>query len=202
MLSFRTKNAIPPGGLFFFKVEETDQYFEHPSEEILLRDIRSHYAANGFEVPENLQEVVRDYICRHAPESFCRGHSSLPRALILSPLKIREFTRILYRKVKNLNEDLCSLEEAEARARICGGCDMNLKHYCTTCNGLGAFRKILIGNRKTPRDWDLGVCGACSCLLGVKIHMSKKVLEGARDFGYPDHCWMKPFLKPSEGSDG
>jgi len=191
MLRFRRKGAIPPGGLFFFRVPETDVHFEHPELGKLLLLLQAHYQANGVVTPDNLEELVIDFICRNSPESFCRGTTTKPRAEIISPLKVRRATRKISRGALHLT----TRAEATRRAQVCGTCAQNLKSYCVNCNGLAAVRGMTIGNdRKTVRDPDLGVCVKNQCILTVLVHLSANALTYDEPREYPENCWIPQAL--------
>lgn len=192
MLKFRMQNQVPPGNVYFYHVEETDTDLEHPTFQVLLLNLRSHYAANGLTYPENMQELVEDYMCHMLPESFCRGTSTRPRAKVISRQQIRDFTKALLNAARYKGSAYVDQAEADKRAAICVQCKYNTSSMCTTCDGLKAFAKTLLGGgRETRLDQYLKICYFCGCLLRVKVHMSDLGLSGLSKQDYPEWCWLR-----------
>jgi len=196
MRRFKLPNVVPPGQRYFFHVEETDTRFEHPVLETLLEELRRHYVANNLPLPMKLREEVVDYICRHVPEKFCVGTSDKPSARVVTPQRIRSFTETVsgVKTARRRGQDpFVPPAESERRATICSGCRFNDMSVCKTCDGLKGFARKLLGlNKKTSRDEGLGVCYYCGCMVSVKVHIKREILDKSqRSVEYPAHCWLK-----------
>jgi hypothetical protein len=199
MRTYRQMNLLPPGGFHFFTVPETETYFEDRQLDRLVRTVGEHYTANGLPVPEKLRDTIMDYVCQNVPESFCKG-DPVPggkQRRFVTLAQLRDFTRVAagvgVNAVRQIPEaSFVSLDEAEERAKICAECPFNSQGTCTSCNGLKAFVKRLLGTQpETTRDKVLGTCDQCGCLLQVKVHISKDILQRTGSYNYPAACWMR-----------
>jgi hypothetical protein len=157
----------------------------------LVRKVEAHYRTNNRIVPDNLQALIEQYICERMPDGVCTGGSGTARKLdFFSVLGATEL--IIKRRITD--DFYVSLQDAAQRASTCANCPLNLKHMCTTCNGLRHTFKKLVANRETPYDSKLGVCEACGCGLSAKVHINKKYLPPMpKDTvdQVPDYCWAK-----------
>ena len=192
MLRFKVQNVVPPGGKYFYYVEQTGSHFEAYTLEDVYWKVHSNLAANGHATPENLKALIIDHICRHVPEKFCIGESEgRPRVRAITMFQIQEFTSLLFKKlITSRDRFFVSLAEANQRAHICVKCPENNRVMCTTCNGLKPWAAKLVSNRKTLLDKFLGVCTICGCVLSAKIHVNAEFLKGAGKTKYPSNCWL------------
>lgn len=187
-----SKTRLPPGGAWFYTVPETGAKFEdRMSFTDLIRKVETHYLANKLPVPDDLILKIEQHVCDHMPDGVCTGGSGQARRLdFFSVLNATEL--IIRRRISS--DFFVSATEAAQRASTCMSCPLNLKHMCTTCNGLRQTFKKLVANRTTPYDANLGVCEACGCGLSAKVHISKNHLppmpEDTID-RVPDYCWAK-----------
>jgi hypothetical protein len=200
----RQPNTLPPGGINFYVVEETNTRFENRVFDYLVEEVKTHMRSNEIVIPDNLPEVIEDFICRNVPENYCKGtyEEGKEQKRMFSTASIRNFTDALVNfSIARLKGQPVHVDQKEAnrRAQICLNCPLNDKAACSTCNQLeGIIRKAVGAHRKTKLDNDLGVCTVCGCMLRVKLHLSKYVLKLKRkkDMNqYPDHCWLKKDLE-------
>lgn len=187
-----SKNRVPPGGSWFYTVPETGAKLQDRMSLLgLVRSVEAHYRANNMPVPEDLQGNIEQFICENMPEGVCTGDASKSRRLdFFSVLGATEL--IIKRRILNTDDFYVTRNEAARRASICDTCPLNLKHMCTTCNGLRETFKKLVANRTTPYDSKLGVCEACGCGLSAKVHINKKHLPPMPEdtiHKVPDYCW-------------
>lgn len=186
MLKFIKPNHWPPGGKLFYYVAETDTWFESRSSFKELEDrLKLHYAANKLALPDNLHQLIEDFICRNVREGFCSGDNE---GRPLSPYRNLSFWQI-ERGTRKLMQGAKVVEKpvAEKRMNTCLKCPMNLRHLCTTCNGLSSIVKALVGNRSLPADSFVGVCGATGFLVAAQVWADKSIkTEGV----LPDFCWI------------
>ena len=187
-----SKNRLPPGGAWFYTVPETGAKFEdRMSFTELIRKVEQHYLTNNREVPDDLELKIEEYICNHMPDGVCTGGSGQARRLDF--FSVLQATELIIRR-RITSDFFVTSTEAYDRAKTCSTCPLNLKHMCTTCNGLRQTFKKLVANRTTPLDPNLGVCEACGCGLSAKVHIAKKHLPPMPEdtiHKVPDYCWAK-----------
>jgi hypothetical protein len=91
-----------------------------------------------------------------------------------------------------------SQKEADWRADMCASCPMNgtLQFGCGACmSAVLSIIHSIVGNRKTSRDGELGVCLVCSCSLKAAVHIPVDVQQKGlpeelkQDFRRMDYCW-------------
>lgn len=189
-----SKTRLPPGGAWFYTVPETGAKFEdRMSFTDLVRKVEAHYRVNNRPVPENLSRSIEEFICDNMPDGVCTSSSGKVRRLDF--FSVLTATELLIRsRITGQGEFYVSNSEASQRAQICSTCPLNLKHMCTTCNGLRDLFKKLVASRTTAYDSKLGVCEACGCGLSAKVHISNKYLPPMPDDTVdrvPDFCWAK-----------
>lgn len=183
MMRFRVRNVIPPGGRYFYVVPETSVRIESLSYSVLFDLIRQHYGRNNLAAPMNLADVVEDYMCRNLPNGFCFGDPEgrpVSRSVTLS--QIKENTKRLVSGNKFVFPG-----EARRRADICGRCPLNDRSVCTTCVGLHAWSRKLVGQTVGGAAEWLGVCAVDAVSLSAKVH----VTDVPSNPDYPINCWRK-----------
>jgi hypothetical protein len=199
MLTFKYRHSYPPDGIFAYIVPETGMAFDATRLEVLVNQVSEHYVANKLAVPQNLEAIIIDYVCRRMPTGACIGvpEPGLPVFKTLSVSQIRDFSKLLYYRVTSAvrNEDpYVKLGEAARRAAICAACPLNLKSVCSTCDGLKEFGGRFLfdpDKQTTPHDAELKVCTICGCLLRAKVHYSLEALAKAvTPHDYPIWCWL------------
>lgn len=185
-------SRVPPGGAWFYTIPETQAKFEDRMSLFgLIQKVSEHYRANNLPVPEDLRLKIEQFICENTPSGVCTGGSGNYRKLdFFSILTATEL--LIKRRITKAEAFYVTKEEADHRASICANCPLNLRHMCTTCNGLRETFKKLVASRTTSYDSKLGVCEACGCGLSAKVHISNKYLppmpEDTKD-KVPDYCW-------------
>lgn len=199
-MKFARRNVVPPGGIYFFEVPETKQYFSHPQFSHLEILVREHYYNNNITLPEGLPALMEDYMCRHLPESFCLGctEGELRRAKTLTYWVVADNTfRVLPRP--GVDEVFATPEEAERRASICAACPNNLSGICSSCSGLKLRFAAQMRGLSTTHDRFLGVCAVDGCLLAAKVFsplaLASRVMNRERTYNYEGikanpECWV------------
>lgn len=181
MNRFRDPTLVPPGQEYFFQADPEGPVFRDPSMSGLLARLPGVTAAE-----------VENFMCDYMPEGICRKTGRFPRMQLS---RVVEFTKFLGRTAAAAANDrpvYVSPEEAERRQDICATCPMNVKSFCSSCLGLDmVFRTFLLPGHRTDRK-DLGACYACGCLLNVKTHFQRDLLDSTLPSrpSYPQHCWM------------
>jgi hypothetical protein len=182
MLQFRVKNVVPPGGKYFYHVDELNVTLHDASMTRLLAQVSKYLSDNAREVPPDLEAKVEDYICRNVPEGFCFGSADgRPRARIVTLASIRDATTRMVMQ----GGGRVDLGDAKKRVDICGQCPHNDRRMCPSCVGLVSWARRLV-NTQCPRDEWLGVCAVDGTALPAKVHV--KTIPGSPD--YPENCWV------------
>jgi hypothetical protein len=180
MLTFANERTVPPGGAYFYTVPETGVVFREFSLDRLMDKLASHYAENNLPKPGTLVVLVKDYMCRHFPVTFCIGDDDgKPRKKVVTLSIIRDETL----KLAAGNPRVLP-GEAKRRAIICSNCPKNDKQMCTSCSGLQSWARKLAGKSIEGLDAALGVCEIDATALSTKVH-----LQDIPDGDYPENCW-------------
>lgn len=196
------KMMVPPGGQYFYVVPQTGVRITSPSRygnSGIIEQVRRHMQANALPVPDNLEVIIDDYICRNVPESFCEGDPDPGQRSFITPSQVWDYTRLWFRKRFGRLEYV-SKDEANRRAKLCvdgpngQGCPLHDRSICMDCHGLkGRAARELTPGRTSVYDDVLGICMGCGCMLESKIHIAKKHLE-VREDDYPEKvksfCWQ------------
>ena len=185
MLKFRVRNVVPPGG-YFYEVPEKFVTLRDSTLSGLVQSLGRYYALNGIPVPENMAELVEDFICRQAPEGFCYGESLLPRAKVMTYFELKFKTGQL---VVGLPEPFVGGGLANTRAETCLRGPKNNRGLCPTCSGMRGWGTQLVGRRVTPVDERLGVCEAATVLTAVLVHIQHDRAASVLQDG-PEGCWI------------
>jgi len=191
MMRFARRMTVPPGGMYFYFVKETDTKLEATNMSALMHSVRRHYEVNEFNPPPNLEAEIENYMCSFMPEGFCNGVDPDAKITVwITPATLREATASMFRQYSLGLNAFVDLPKATERASICSGCEEHSRGVCTTCNGLAAFSKVMNGNRSTIYDKYLGICTVCKCMASVKVHYADEVLKKTKKRPYPKGCWM------------
>lgn len=156
---------------YCFVDPDTGVEFIESSKKLLKGRIRQYREANKLEEIENLDLVLEHYWCG-LPENFgsCEFVERVPRGLFAT-LKggVTLFSNVLYGKT-------VSQEVADERANQCAGCKYNIlpadKGFEKFSNDLALAAR---GDKRTSRDDELGQCGACGCVLKMKVWYGDKI---------------------------
>ena len=182
MLKFALQGITPPGNGYFYEVD--GMRFSHPTRVGLFQQITSYYISNGTAVPDRIEALVEDCMCRRLPAKFCTGDDDgLPRRRVVTLKDIREITtRFL------AGEGFADQGTAKDRSVICATCRLNDRSACPTCTGLVAWGVKQAGGREIPGYSDvLGVCELDACLMSAGVFAKTFApVEGA-----PEACWRR-----------
>lgn len=189
MLRFRFRQSVPPGGKWFYQIPGTIVYFEdYGSYYALERKVKQYYGVNGLGVPDNLRDLIEDYICSVVTPSFCEGeHPGMPRRT--PPLTFFEAVERTEKFYRGQGRSVVLLKEARDRAACCQRCSENNLGLCSSCNGLRALASGFVGGRKLPQDSMLGVCQVYRLPLNGLVHTQLKV-DDLNDKA-PADCWTR-----------
>lgn len=204
----RSVNETPPGQ-WRFTVPQTGATFISHDWVQFTNSLREHYLANNIPLKEGWKDDLADKLCQqNMPlwHEHCK-HAGKPKprkglsfGAIMSGLNV---LKVCVERILKGEAAWIPQEEAERRAAICVGCDLNSKHISFGCGScMGAFTKLLkliIGNKKTSHDNLLGQCGVCSCALKASVHipldlqwnaLDEEAKEKFRDPGL-SYCWKR-----------
>jgi len=187
MLAMRNPMFAPPGGKWFYLVPETGYYVESPQGKQTVFDrVVRHYVANGIPVPENLDALIEDYVCRNVVYGACIGED--PRAPGDRPLTYFEVVEALEKFFRGRDRQLVEPREAEQRGLVCIKCPMHSLGMCTSCNELRQQTRRFVKNRALLLDNQLGICRVMRIPTNGLIH----VAEFDSKLTFPENCWVTP----------
>lgn len=187
---------------FRYKIPEDGHWIaEHMDPESWLRAIRKHYADNGYPIPDDLQQIAEDQLCRTLPAGWCRYVDGRdPEAFIdrrigvstvISGTKV--FAKFLLEGAPTVSQ-----EEAERRALICSRCyALDTVQGCGSCLSIAEAVSEVVGARKTPSDAALEgkACLVCKCSAKANVWMPVEVsrvgVSEERLKLFPEFCWKK-----------
>jgi hypothetical protein len=206
MLSLAKRNITPPGGYRYID-PDTERSFEAPSLSVLVQQVKKHRVANELEVPENIEAVIEDWICRHLPAGLCKDASGristqgmfrhTAESCIRQTSKLRTIMR-------QQNRNSVSVEVAETRAIVCAACAYNFPMAgCMSCRGIKDIIENMRNGKKTSSDMLLQVCGFNGVLNHVQVFIDDQTLiESSGQTKYPDNCWKPDQIKGARHEDG
>ena len=152
---------------------------------------KEHRRANGLPVPDDLEALMQDQVCRTIGPEWCEYANDGSFVNLRFTLgDVVTYTKAL---IAALTGNYVSEEEANRRARICAGCYLNV-----TVGGCGAchqLNNLVASDRSTPYDESLRNCAVCKCFNKFQVHVPLTILSshssGERQAQYPNFCWLK-----------
>lgn len=184
----------PPGG-WKLTVTQTGIRITAPFFGILRNRVRDHMRANSIPITEDFDEWCADAACRECGFGgpFCKKSEPKPESEKLPYLSLamaRRFVETMWQVIKDRR--FVSREEAERRAEICRGCELATAiGGCKGCSSL--FRKLERVMKHNPIDMPKHqeFCGACGCVLRLKVFIPNDVLDRAETERpkYHPSCW-------------
>lgn len=194
-----TRDDNPPLGGWVFTVPQTGARLTALSSTTLREIVRQHLTINGVAVPENYREWFEDELCR---QGNMEGSICAKKPLVFpEPVRTLEwrhlesFAKAIWNWSKGPEKfKLVDREVANERARICSECPMNIKLGigCRGCRGLLKRVSEVLKGQTTDYDEKLHDCAVCGCVLNLKIHCPKHVIEASekrKNYKFPDACW-------------
>jgi hypothetical protein len=158
--------------------------------------IKGYREQNDLDELEYLPQVIENYLC-YLPEY--RGQCE--------PLKnpkrsVMQYVHGGIALLKNIAyRDFESQEVADQRSEICAACPHNefpdRTHFPKWADEIA---NLSVGDRKSKRHADLGVCGICSCPLRPKVFFKGKLkldpkqLEQMKALTNP-RCWQPDLVE-------
>lgn len=200
-------NVHPPGEFRYWVPETKTNLKTGGALTDLVKEIRAHYAVNGLTCPDNISDLVEDYICSELPGGWCHeegigvvGEHSGDGSVALDYTRMIDGTLTLARFLLG-GRKIVDQSVAEKRGAICVSCRFNQTPLgCTSCNRGVIDRAVerVVGGARTSH-WDqLHACGVCGCGLRAKIWIGSDVLgknlSDKKMAQFPAHCWLKQEL--------
>ncbi|MCH8247080.1 MAG: hypothetical protein IH951_11810 [Bacteroidetes bacterium] len=191
---------VPPIGWRFLD-KETGHEFVAGDFNSLCFNVGAYYSVNDRTVPENLPEIVEDWICQQLTDSLVVGgpmHAIRDRRYVTYGMAYSAVKKICERW-RDMGRKYVSLQTAEARAKICSDCKFNMPSAaCSQCKGLDTWLVQYI-RRQTHMDDNLSVCQVTVVMNRAHIHFTEDVLRSATPSNlvplHPDECWKRKLLE-------
>lgn len=164
-----------------------------------MEDIKRHYRDNHIPIPDNLQEIAEDQLCRTLPPGRCHfSDGSSPTDYIdvrVTLTDVLNGTKVFAAAVAQ-GFPLVEQSVAEERGAICAACPANVGiQGCRSCVGFAEKIAEVIGARKTRSDQFLEQrsCAWCKCSTKAQIWvpmdvLAKGITPEMMGRALP-HCW-------------
>lgn len=163
--------------------------------------MKYHRIANNLPIGVNFNREIEDGACRKILELYPDfqgveedNGTQIKNSWNLGDVVNFASTMVEWRKK---GFEFVSPELASERAEICAKCPKNIDIAgCWGCGGVSKMVETIRGDRKTPYDEHLRVCGACACVLKAMVHLPISVLAKghALDLPYAPVCWLRDEL--------
>ena len=208
LLKFRKRNVTPPGG-YAFQDPDSEHVIVAGTFDQLVQQVKQHRKANDFEVPDNISDIIEDWICQRIPldmtSAWNSGRDPLAGKRMLSSTVITKATTDYLHYWRRIGRKFVPVSIANNRGLICSECKSNTNHTaCMSCQGTIRWAKDWI-RRDTVHDKTLYVCNKCAVLNVVQVHMTTDVIKGLTKetqlAKYPDTCWKKRLLQGVDNAE-
>lgn len=174
---------------FKFPDPDTKRLFTGTSVKDLATQVSGYRKQNELEELEYLEATITNYLC-HLPEhkGLCEPYRQ-PNRTIFQYMRggIAVLKNIAYKR-------FASQEVADERSEICANCPLNefpnKGHFITWIDEIAV---LSIGERKSKRHNDLGVCGGCSCPMRAKVFYADRIKltkDQAETMSKVPNCWQ------------
>ena len=177
----------PPGGSWFYRDVASGRSFEtRDGLGAIVAMVRRFLEMNKRTVPENLQDAIEDYMCRHLPKGVCSGQDDRPEYEIMPGFFEVSSKMDRFFQENRTKLSFCDSIVSEARIRKCMPCPRHFMGICTTCDGLRSTARSYVGGRTTRFDNQVGVCLATRLPIAAVVHLNNLT----RRDGCPAECWV------------
>ena len=191
--NFPRDKAIVPG---------TDEVIKTSSAEQTYELWTARCAELGLEFP-NILASFGDCSCKALPESL--RDEACAKMSDAAPEVLRQKRLIGWRDIKAFflkvaswwkAGECVSQDEADRRAAICAGCELNQTAFlpgCPGCTNMAAEVFKFIGGKKTASDAALKSCGHCGCQNSIIVWapLDALVKNEAELPPVPARCWKR-----------
>jgi len=169
----------------------------------LYQNLKLHYDAAGYDMPEDIFDKVEAQICENYQE-YCGGGPSLFKRFVGGVAGLSHTYHNAFQCLATLISNMAGGGErpdqtlADSRAAACVECPENGEiEGCTHCNMKTLRHAIerIVGSRKTPSDGALKFCKVCHCNNKAKIWVKHEAIwkftSDANKKRLPETCWLK-----------
>lgn len=171
MLRLKPSNVTPPDD-YSFRVVQDGTVIKANTYSDWIEKIKKHFADNGYDLPDGIEAIAQDQLCRRLSGEWCSGGT--PNSFVNTRFTLDDFIRGA--KI-SLTGSLVDKETAEVRALICSRCPVNVGvPGCSACTGLANLVAGLKGARSTKYDHLLKACGVCHCSNEAQVWYSPEDL--------------------------
>jgi hypothetical protein len=194
MMEYLMTHVSPPGG-WKYEHPQTGIVYQALNYSVLIGELRRKLIP----CPPDLEAIVQAQICERIHSlrpDLCRVRGMV-NTVQQHNYNFDDVVSFLKSMKSMIAEGTVSQEEANRRASICVNCPLNSNVTgCLPCSGLASVAQSLIGNKKTPADHLLKMCGVCGCVNKVKVWVKKETLDKLTTVKdnqdkYPVGCWQK-----------
>lgn len=175
-----------------FKDPNTGYIYKASDKVELLQRIVSYRRQNELEPIDGLDYVVDNYLCG-CPENFGSCQDNQLERHLMGYIRggIALLKNMLYKKY-------VSQDVAEARAKICVTCPLNVfpdkKGFLKWSDEMA---EAAVGDRRTSLHEKLGNCEVCTCVLKSKVFFGEPITLPKDEYDkLPNYCWQKIEGKP------
>jgi len=166
----------------------------------LYQKICAHMVANDLPIPP--RSTLEDRACRETNpgSSWCGKRPPKPAAGTLPHLTLAlaaQFVSTVYEALKA--KRLVPLAEAQRRYAVCMTCPLATSiSGCMGCHGILKNIDRAFPKNPIPDDPEKRFCGACGCVLKLKVWLPQDVLDRAEKVRpkYWEHCWRNEKADP------
>jgi len=193
---FLNNQTTPPGG-FYYKQSESGFEFRHIVFGEIVKRVREHRAANGYDLSLGWADRVEDEMCASMPPGVCHHVEETPpdgpRSIKLADAL--NFLKSMAYWVTH-GTGFVEQEEADRRARICVDGPFNQPSVgCTPCTKFVERIAAVVGDRATPYDVGLKGCSVCGCenksQVWFPLDALQKSMTPELNAKFGDWCWKK-----------
>lgn len=177
----------PPGG-WWYTSQFSGMVFRAHTLDQILRDIRGHNRANGYE--ENIEEQLCAQM--HLDGGWC-GEPPPPdpgQERVIGYMDLMRGLESAAKLIAGGGARFVDQAEADRRSAICAGCEFNVEHAaCLGCTGFSAALRQFLGARRAAGEEKLKACRLCLCGLKEKVWVSEGMIS-TRGLELPAWCWQ------------
>lgn len=193
-MSYRLYNDhLGISGGWRYRIPETGILVRSGSFWLLPDAARAHYNANALAVPNNLSDLILEYVCKNGAMCEVDG-VEIAKGAPKKSLNVADVIRFTKTRLDALLKGAkVDQQEADRRAEICVNCPSNKPlEGCTGCNSksLKDFVRFLSQSGTTSLDERLQSCEYCGCFIRSMIWTPLESLKRYDDVSQlPSNCW-------------
>lgn len=176
-----------------------------------MQDILKHRRDNSLPIPDNMQAIAEDQLCRTLPPGWCSysDTGATPSDYIDIRVDLHDMLNAtkVFGSFVLAGMPLVEPSVAEERGRICSACPANVGiSGCSPCVGMAEAVAEVVGASKTSADALLEnrSCAWCKCSSKAQIWVPIEILAKGVDDALLarntfEHCWKRNGLLELRG---